>query len=400
MSGFLRRLLMVFFLLACVSLTPKAAETTEATGTTVFGDSNPFNETIQLLERWTTAHWGRDCFVWIVHYPEALIDPWVNAEALRVGMTEAERQAYRENFVSELRFGKAEPFLVTVYSFGPRPVSLAPVSKNLALVTSSGKRVKPVRYDSSLDTATPGIVQGLVFFPKQSEPDFAVAVKGMGVHDERIFAFGAAEAPLVAAVPREGKEGDENNVVVVNLPKKSNPPPRKALPPKKQEVERPHVPVAPLVHPPKPPEPLPEEESSDMALFVEQMRARKSPPKQEQEAPSEEPPKESLEDSQNVYLSRERVLRRFLDYWLANNPREMYALLSSDSQEMMAFEVFEKEVRRATDFRAALKGGYRIDWIGDDRAKVIADRRFLMIRTLATRTLGVVRESQSWKIVW
>ncbi len=38
--------------------------------------TNPFDETIRILERWTVTHWGRNCFVWIVHYPEELVDPW------------------------------------------------------------------------------------------------------------------------------------------------------------------------------------------------------------------------------------------------------------------------------------------------------------------------------------
>ena len=58
------------------------------------------------------------------------------------------------------------------------------------------------------------------------------------------------------------------------------------------------------------------------------------------------------------------------------------------------------EVAKAADFRAGLKDGYRIDWVGEERAKVIADRRFLMFRSLVVRTLGVVREDSSWKIVW
>ena len=99
---------------------------------------NPLGETIQVLEQWTAAHWGRDCFVWIVYYPEDLVEPWIEAEALRVGMSEPERRAYRDTFVSELRIGKAEPFLVTVYSFGARPINFAPVSDNILLVTTSG----------------------------------------------------------------------------------------------------------------------------------------------------------------------------------------------------------------------------------------------------------------------
>ena len=48
-----------------------------------------------ILERWTSFHWGRDCLVWVVHYPEELVNPWVEAEAARGGMSEGLRSATR-----------------------------------------------------------------------------------------------------------------------------------------------------------------------------------------------------------------------------------------------------------------------------------------------------------------
>ena len=53
------------------------------------------DQTIRILERWTSAHWGQDCFVWVVHYPEELAGPWAESEALRAGMTEAEQERFR-----------------------------------------------------------------------------------------------------------------------------------------------------------------------------------------------------------------------------------------------------------------------------------------------------------------
>ena len=144
-------------LLAVLSVCPPACG-----GAPAEQAANPFGETIRVLEQWTVSHWGRDCFVWIVYYPEELIEPWVEAEALRVGMSESERRAYRDTFVSELRMDKAEPFLVSVYSFGARPVSLAPVSDNILLVTAAGDRVRPVRYDTNLDQPMRGLVHCLL----------------------------------------------------------------------------------------------------------------------------------------------------------------------------------------------------------------------------------------------
>ncbi|MBQ3585181.1 MAG: hypothetical protein II964_00575, partial [Synergistaceae bacterium] len=152
------------------------------------------DQTIRILERWTSAHWGQDCFVWVVHYPEELADPWTESEALRAGMTDAEKKRFHDNFVSELNLNTSETFLVSVYSFGPRPVNLNPVRDNVSLLSSTGERIKPTRYDSALDNPSAGVVQGLVFFPKQSNKDYVIGLKGMG-RTERIFSFAPPETP-------------------------------------------------------------------------------------------------------------------------------------------------------------------------------------------------------------
>ena len=160
-------------------------------------DSDPFNETIRILERWTATHWGQDCFVWVVHYPEELIAPWVEAEALRANMNDSQRENFKKNFVNELKLDSSETFLVSVYSFGARPVNLSPVRENITLLAASGERINPVKFDSSLESPSNGVIQGLVFFPKQSNKDYVISLKGMG-RDERIFSF---EPPEILPSP-------------------------------------------------------------------------------------------------------------------------------------------------------------------------------------------------------
>ena len=401
-----RRLWCVLACLAAVlSISPRALGDAPAEQV-----ANPFGETIRVLEQWTVSHWGRDCFVWIVYYPKELIEPWVEAEVLRVGMSEAERRAYRDTFVSELRMDKAEPFLVSVYSFGARPVSLAPVSDNILLVTAAGERVRPVRYDTNLDQPLRGLVQGLVFFPKQRNTDFAVAVKGMGGYDERLFSFAPA-ASLGGWDGEADPSPEETRTVVVELPKKPAPKRvsvRPVQPPK--PAEHPAVPMAPPPSAPRPIPPLLAEDSGDMALFVESVRDRGASldrgeadrtDKKESASPETlEAPEKPEKNAQSAYVSREQVLRRFLTLWADNRPDEMYAMLSAESRRMLSPENFAREAAKASDFRAGLKDGYRIDWVGEERARVITDRRFLMFRSLVVRTLGVTREGSSWKIVW
>ena len=78
----------------------------------------------------------------------------------------------------------------------------------------------------------------------------------------------------------------------------------------------------------------------------------------------------------------------------------MYDMLSESSKKMISRENFTKEVMKANDMRAGLKGDYRIDWIGEERAKVIVTHKTLVFRSVSTRTLGVTREGSAWRIVW
>ena len=370
--------------------------------------ANSFEETIRILEDKTAFHWGRDCLVWIVHYPEKLVEPWVDSEAGRAGMTESERRAYKEGFVSELSIGRMEPFLFSVYAFGPRPLSFSPILENVALVTEEGKRFKPIRYDRSLDRPISGVVQGLIFFPKQGSENFAVAVRGMGVYDERLFAFSAENSPFTESASSVDVP-DNVEVVVVELPSASNRGGERAAKPRApKEPSLPVTAVEPVtLQPPVLPE-APEivvmepEESQSMAEFVEAMRSggREGRGSNEGSRDLESSSAQGENDPGNSYISREKTIRNFLDLWIKNDPEGMYALLSENSQKLFSKETFESDLRKTSDFRAALRDGYRLEWLGIERAKVTAAKRVLLIRTLVSRTLGVVREGATWKIVW
>ena len=345
----------------------------------------PSDKTIRLLERWTSSHWGQDCFVWVVHYPEEIADVWAESEALRSGMNDTERERFRRNFVSELELDKSETFLVSVYSFGARPVSLSPVKDNVSLFTASGERVKPVRYDGSLDNPSGGVVQGLVFFPKQTNKDYVIGLRGMD-RTERVFSFAPPEAPATP-VPAPAKKDE---VVVVNLPKRQ---PKKApiVQPKKQEV-----PPPPPMIPQKPIPQIFQDDSKDIAEFVKSIHERDN-----KAAPAPAPiASQRPANIDSSYVSRESVLRKFLSLWAENRADEMYSMLSDASKRNISLENFMKAVRKDSALREGLKGDYRIDWIGEERAKVITTRKTLVFKSVTTRTLGVTREGSSWRIVW
>ena len=382
--------------------------------------NSPFDETIRILERWTAAHWGRDCYVWIVHYPAEIAEPWASAEALKIGMSESEAEAYKNKFISDLQLDESETFLLNIYSFGARPVNISPIADNVALVTASGQRVKPTRYDSSLDYISSGIVQGLIFFPKQNNQDYAIAIKGLGVHDERLFSFTTPNynLPVAAAAP-EAEAVKEPEIIVVDIPRANNNKNKNNKASSRvvkvnnnnnaqRTVER--VNEAENIAPPVPQirrevPPLFAETSQDMSEFVKSAKEpRAIKQAQANSSNNNNKSQRSINNSninnENSYVSREYVLKNFLRLWAENKPREMYDMLAESSKKLISRENFAKEIAKSSDFRTMLKGDYRIDWIGEERAKIVGDKRVLMFKTLMSRTLGVVRENSSWKVVW
>ena len=350
---------------------------------------SPAENTVRLLERWTCFHWGQDCFVWVVHYPEEIADAWTESEAVRVGMNDSERERYKKNFVSELELEKSETFLVSVYSFGARPVNLSPVRDNISLFTASGERIKPTRYDSNLDNPSGGVVQGLVFFPKQANKDYVIGIRGMD-SKERVFAFEQVNNPAPAPAKKN------NDVVVVNLPKKKS---RQTLVlPAKKKAE----PVPPPPVPNKPIPPIFQDSSKDIAEFVRSIHDRGDKPEKDSKASQDRPAAAQARpvNIDNSYVSKESVLRKFLALWAENRPNEMYDMLNDSARRNISRENFAKEIRKDSAFREGLRADYRLDWVGEERAKVITTRKTLVFKSVVTRTLGITREGSSWRIVW
>ena len=356
-------------------------------------ETSPSDEAIRILERWTSVHWGQDCFVWIVHYPEEFVKSWVEAEAIRTGMNDSEREAFRKKFVSDLRLDSSEAFLVSVYSFGPRPVNLNPVSETISLFPASGERIKPSKYDSKLDNPSLNIVQGLVFFPKQTNKDYVIGVKGIW-KNERVFSFAPSE---IKQEPIKQEPEKKPEVVVVNLPKKQSP--------KKKEPEQITPPPPPPI-PPRPIQPLFDEDSETMEEFVKSVQEHsnsKAEVKDLRQARISNPLTNSNRPSNidSSYSSREAVLRKFLLLWADGAAIEMYEMLSDTSKRVISRDNFAKEIAKDSNLRSGIKkGDYRIDWIGEERAKIITTYKTLFVKSVATQTLGVTREGSSWKIVW
>ncbi|GHV44157.1 hypothetical protein FACS1894204_00820 [Synergistales bacterium] len=351
--------------------------------------ATPFEETVSILENHTAFHWGRDCLVWIVNYPEDLAEPWAESEAQRRGMTESEKEAYKKSFISQLSLDAMEPFLFTVYSFGARPLSLAPISENVTLLTERGERVKPVRYDRSLDGPLNGVVQGLVFFPKQNGKDFSLSVKGMGVRDENLFAFSRLPQDERFDAPKDPDE--DPDIVIVEIPPAKKNQPQKNQPQKNRQSSAPPA-VVSVVEPQVPIEiaraPINPEPSEPEITIIddEPNQSAKTPP--------------DPASDENAYISREKTIKDFLDLWAKRDTNAMYAMLSESSKKLLTQSDFDAAVKKSSDFASAAKDGYSLRWDGTDKVKVVAYQRFILFRTVVARSFGVTRENSGWKITW
>ena len=337
----------------------------------VISMASPLEDVVSTLENWTSFHWGKDCLIWIVHYADEIVDPWTDEEASKAKFNETQKKEYKKAFVSELRMNEAEPFLVSIYAFGSAPLELRPFSENISLINSNGERFKPVSYERALDDPITGMVQGLVFFPKQSNKNYSLSLKGTGVFDERIFSFQNQNGnvandniPIVAYSPKQ------EDLIVIDMPP--------VLPPEKRENR------------------INESIYTPPVIIIED----KAETETETVAVNNESDKRVTTDRSNLYISKEKSLQNFISSWIANDTRAMYDMLSGETRKVYSLTSFEKEVKKSADFRRGLLSGYKIDWVGEERAKITTTKKLLVMRTLISKTLGVVRIGKEWLIVW
>jgi hypothetical protein len=348
--------------------------------------ANDRGEALALLDKWTSIRWGDDNLTWVVHYTDEFAELWVKSEASRQRMTQAQEDAYRKSFTGELRTGDATAILLSVHAFGQSPLSIAPLAKNIALVDSSGKRISPIAFEKKLDGPLNGLMQGLVFFPKQKNGSFAIAVKGLMRDEETRFSF---------------LDAKEDAQVVTTAPSGSSQPAKPPAPPKETVVR---IPSAKPPQPPKAPSPA---KSSDRAMSPEIFPPTKpAPPAVPETAPPEivsEPPRDAMPpleapSSLPTQYEQRQVLESYLRAWISGDTDKMYSLLSSESQGRISRELFSREVL-SDGFRRGLKGGYKVEW-QDGGAKIITSKKILFMRTLDSRQINFAMENGSIRVSW
>jgi len=97
--------------------------------------------------------------------------------------------------------------------------------------------------------------------------------------------------------------------------------------------------------------------------------------------------------------SKEEVVKRFLDAWAVGDAESMYSLLDEESQRRYPLKVFEERVMD-NSLRWALKDGYTTEWLAEDKVRVVAVQKLLVMRLLRRVDLSLVRHEEEWKIAW
>ncbi len=366
-------------------------------------------EVSRILDRSTVFHWGADSLVWIVHYPRELEDPWVRLEAKRNKMNAQQAEEYRKQFAKDLRSDTTDAFVLSVHAFGASPLNLAPLSKNVALITADGKRVPPVSYEKKLDAPLAGLTQGFVFFPKQPDVPVQVAVRGLIPGKETVFKFarGSAlaaspEAPSskinTGAAKASGQKDSDKKEVLLKIPDKPDKPASpKDVPKIKTEPAKPQVPKAP----PENKEAAKSETFTPTNPAISAVSDDPNPLWSERAAPESEDVAASApaqEWDPKTRTRMEQALKRYLTSWKLDDTKTMYSMLSAESRQKIDFDAFEKSVR-ANPFRRVVRDDYKVSW-KQNTATVTGKKKILFVNTLVSEKFALVEENGQYRVSW
>lgn len=343
-----------------------------------------------ILENSTSFHWGKDCLVWLVHYPEELVGPWIDADSKTQDYTEEQRAEYRRSFKNQLRMNDSEPFLVTIYNFGSVPLKISPLSDYLHMVDLSGKITNLISYEKKLDQPISGIVQGLAFFPIQ-EGAFELVFKGLGVRSEQVFAFPVFKRDSIAGAKTPSAEIKDHVVELplVDVEKKASIPENKAkkdLPDREKAVAEVKKPVPSVEEPPAwlGPGPVLTPEKPEQPIFI---------------AKSQDVPPEISVDEKDPGKSRDEALKEFLSVWASGNFEAMYKMLSSETASNQPLDKFSERAGKSP-LRWNLSKGYKLTWIDPEKVKVSVAQKLVLIRVLQSEILTMKNENGRWSFAW
>ncbi len=370
---------------------------------------------IDLMNKWASFRWGLSCLVYVLYYDPSILKPWVNLNASLNKWDESEKRSFEDSVKSALQIGKATAFLITIENIGKKPFSISPVSKNLVLEDSKGRKYYPMKLEPQLESPISGKVQGLVFFPKLPKDAGKITLKIKGLPDGPVsFSWslpsykGERRAEkhkkvisweeLAKSVPSKAekekravkKEKGKAEVKVVK-PKAQIKTVVKPTPPQKPNFSKP--PVKPKSLPPPPPKPK----------KISNKGAKKIPVKLL--------PLEKKKNSDINLLKRkteearifdpQKVLVEYIAAWKRKDYKKMYSLLSSKSREKISYSKFRKIVREGPPSWIK-EGKYRFlppkKTSRGVRITLVASVKLGFIKIIQTKSFYFTLEKKGWRI--
>jgi hypothetical protein len=348
--------------------------------------ASPAQEVASVLDKWTSFHWGDDCFVWIVRYTEDLAEPWADLAVEKGAVSREDRDSYVKSFKAELDMSTREPLLVSITSFSGSPLQLESFGEKIYILDSAGKRTGPDSYDESFDKPVKDNARGLVFFPVQEGP-FRVVIKGLGLADGGRFDFPGFEgiqpdsvsSGMDAAQPGRSSTGLTEGVIVIS------PSERYIEEQENVSVSEPGEKDTEIVTGSLEPSDEPEESGSDG--------------KSSSATGKEKAPENETEERGNLYKSKDLLLKAFLESWISGDYEKMYSLLSESSKKRVSRAVFTRN-NMQSPFRIILMNGYTYKWEDDATAVVSSKSELGIMQGLSSKKIKVTREGNGWSVLW
>jgi len=348
--------------------------------------ASPAQEVASVLDRWTSFHWGDDCFVWIVRYTDDLSGPWADLAVEKGAVSREDRDSYVKSFKAELDMSTREPLLVSITSFSGSPLQLESFDEKIYIVDSAGKRTGPDSYDESFDKPVKDNARGLVFFPVQEGP-FRVVIKGLGLADGGRFDFPGFEgiqpdpvsSDMDAAQSGRPSPGLTEGVVVIS------PSERNIKEQEKLSVSEPEKKETEVVTESQ--EASNETKESGLDEKVSSAKGK------------EDVQESDTEEKENMYKSKDLLLRAFLESWISGDYEKMYSLLSESSKKRVSRSVFTGN-NMQSPFRMILMNGYTYNWEDDETAVVSSKSELSIMQGLSSKKIKVTREGNGWSVLW
>jgi len=354
----------------------------------------------ELLDDRTAFRWGKGFLAWVVHYPDYIVEPWVMEVT---GGNGDPTGKVAEDFKKALRMDTSTPVLLSVYVYGGREVSLAPLSKAFFLRKDDGTEISPSYYEKTLDEPISDFAQGLVFFPKVEGPFKLVLKKGHT--SELVFEFPddmrarlkknlQEEASRIAkaqSMTKEQRKETSNDSSQLEAFKEA----AEKLQKEKEKLQKT---IQELLQERE----ILKNRIEDLSLALEKERklqqAQQIPKTTKKEAQKAETSLEPKEEKVVGY-EREVLLDKFLEAWKAGDWDAIFSLLSPTMRAQLGNPAGLKKLFEEKHLPEQLPDRYEVKRQDDpNKVAVTFAPKILFVRTLRSLRLEMEKVDTGWLI--